>query len=45
MLSGSGNPTFSNLTGILKALGISIAVKSDIAQAETGSAQRFRKAV
>jgi probable addiction module antidote protein len=38
MLSGSGNPTFSNLTGILKALGISIAVKSDIAQAETVSA-------
>jgi probable addiction module antidote protein len=38
MLSGSGNPTFSNLTGILKAIGMSIAVKSDMAQAETGTA-------
>ena len=34
MFSGTGNPTFESLTGVLRAIGLRLAVEADVVAAE-----------
>jgi probable addiction module antidote protein len=39
MLNHAGNPTFESLTGVLRALGLRIAVKADIVESPSSRAK------